>query len=88
MVILHITAYSCILSASIIENFTIKTLHSYEVSTYCNLVINLACCAILALIVNEICQKANLNKTPFAFALGGNQSDARTLILGVNNSSA
>ena len=88
MFILHIVAYSFILIASIIENFTIKTLHTYEVSTYCDLVINLACTEILALIVIEICQKAFLNKTPYSFAFGGNQSDARTLRLGVNNSSA
>ena len=88
MVILHITAYSFILIASIVENFTIKTLHSYEVSTYCDLVINLTCTAILALIVNEICQKAFLNKTPYAFAFAGSQTDARTLRLRVNNSNA
>jgi hypothetical protein len=86
MVILHITAYSFILIARI-ENFTIKTLHTYEESAS-DLVINLACTVILAIIVNEICQKAFLNKTPYAFAFGGNQSDARTLRLGVNNSSA
>ena len=67
MVILHITAYSFILIASI-ENFTIKTLHTYEESTS-DLVINLACTVILAIIVNEICQKAFLNKTPYAFFL-------------------
>jgi len=56
MVITHMVAYSFILVASIVENFTITDLHSYEISTYCNLVINLACSSVLALIVHQICK--------------------------------
>jgi len=54
MVVTHILAYSFILVASIVENFTITDLHSYEISTYCDLVINLACTSVLALIVRQI----------------------------------
>ena len=54
----HIVAYFFVLTANIVQNFMLNGLLWYEVSTCCQLAINLICSVILALIMNEICSKA------------------------------
>ena len=54
----HIVAYFFVLTANIVQNFMLNGLLWYEVSTCCQLAINLICSVILALIVTEICSKA------------------------------
>jgi hypothetical protein len=52
IIIWHIVAYFFIVIANIVQIFTSNTFEQYEISSYCVLVVNLACTIILALIVN------------------------------------
>jgi hypothetical protein len=57
MIIWHIIAYFFIMIVNIAEFFTLNSYKQYEIATYCDLAVNLACSVILALIVNQIVTK-------------------------------